>query len=181
MKFHSTPLKGVYLIESEQLADERGFFARTWCRKEAESLNLNSHIEQCSVSFNKQRGTLRGLHYQREPYAETKLVRCTVGAIYDVVVDLRQDSATYGKWIAYELSAMNRRQLYIPQGCAHGFQTLMDDTEVYYQISMEYHPEAACGIRWNDPSLNIPWPEKISNISIRDSKLPLLACATEQT
>ena len=135
MKFIETELKGAFLINPEPLEDERGFFARTWCRKEFEQHGLNPDWVQCNISYNKRKGTLRGMHYQIAPYAEAKLVRCTMGAIYDVIIDLRPDSKTYRQWISAELSAENRKMIYIPQGFAHGFQTLVDNTEVFYQMS----------------------------------------------
>jgi dTDP-4-dehydrorhamnose 3,5-epimerase len=156
--FVETKLAGVYIIELEKLEDERGFFARTFCQKEFEAHGLNPRVAQCSTSFNKRKGTLRGLHYQVAPYCEVKAVRCTAGAIYDVAVDLRPDSPTYKQWMAVELTEDNRRALYIPAGCAHGFQALVDDAEVYYQISEFYHPEAAKGIRWDDPAFGVQWP-----------------------
>jgi len=141
------------------MEDGRGFFARTFCQHEFEAHGLNPRVVQCSTSFNKKKGTLRGMHYQVEPYAEVKVVRCTAGAVYDVAVDLRRDSPTFKQWVAVELTADNRRMFYIPAGFAHGFQTLVDNAEVYYQISEVYSPEAAKGIRWNDPALGILWPE----------------------
>lgn len=158
MVFVETKLKGVFIIEPERREDERGFFARTFCQREFEAHGVDARVAQCSVSFNKRKGTLRGLHYQIAPHAESKLVRCTRGAIYDVAVDLRLDSPTFKQWAAVELSADNRKALYIPAGCAHGFQTLVDDTEVYYQISEVYHPESARGVRWDDPAFGIKWP-----------------------
>ncbi len=159
MVFVETKLKGVYIIEVEKIEDERGFFARTFCQHEFEAHGLNSRVVQCSTSFNKKKGTLRGMHYQVAPYAEVKFVRCTAGAIYDVALDLRPDSLTYRRWIAVELTQDNRRALYIPAGCAHGFQTLVDNAEVYYQISEFYHPEFARGVRWDDSAFGIVWPE----------------------
>lgn len=158
MIFQETKIPGVFLIETERLSDERGFFARTWCRAVFLAHGLNPDLVQCSVSFNTLRGTLRGMHYQKAPYSEDKLVRCTRGAIYDVVLDLRKDSSTYQQWIAAELSADNLRMLYIPKGCAHGFQTLKDQTEVFYAISESYHPEASSGYRYDDPAFQIVWP-----------------------
>lgn len=158
MVFVETKLPGVYIIEVEKREDERGFFARTFCPQEFEAHGLNPRVAQCSISFNKKKGTLRGMHYQVAPFAETKLVRCTSGAIYDVAVDLRPDSLTHKQWVAVELTEDNRRAIYIPPGCAHGFQTLVDDTEVYYQISELYHPEASTGVRWDDPAFGVEWP-----------------------
>jgi dTDP-4-dehydrorhamnose 3,5-epimerase len=158
LKFLPTPLAGAYLIELEQLDDERGFFARSFCQNEFKAHGLDPVVAQCNVSFNRKRGTLRGLHYQAEPHAEAKLVRCTRGAIWDVIVDLRKASPTARKWHAVELTAENRRALYMPAGFAHGFQTLADDTEVLYQMSEFYHHESARGVRWNDPAFGIAWP-----------------------
>jgi dTDP-4-dehydrorhamnose 3,5-epimerase len=159
VRFQELPLPGAFLIEPERKADERGFFARTWCRREFAAHGIRADWVQCNVSFNKRRGTLRGLHYQLPPWGEPKLVRCTLGALYDVLVDLRPGSPHYGKWAAAELTAENRRMLYVPEGFAHGFQTLADDTEVFYQMGAYYHPEAARGLRWDDPALAIAWPD----------------------
>jgi dTDP-4-dehydrorhamnose 3,5-epimerase len=172
MIFRSTPVQGVFAAEPETHGDERGFFARSWCRREFGEKGLNPCIAQCSISFNYRRGTLRGLHYQVAPHAEAKLVRCTRGALYDVALDLRRDSETFGRWTAAELTAENRRALYIPEGCAHGFLTLEDNTEVLYQISEFHHPEAARGVRWNDPAFGIVWPGEITVISERDRTYP---------
>ena len=157
MKFSPTVLAGACIIDIEPVPDERGFFARSWCREEFARHGLNPDLAQCSISFNKKRGTLRGMHYQAKPHEETKVVRCTRGAIYDVILDLRPESPTFRKWIAVELSADNRRMLYIPAGLAHGFQSLTDDAEVFYQISTPYHPESARGVRWDDPAFGIEW------------------------
>jgi len=156
--FSETQLKGVYLIDPENVRDERGFFARTFCQEEFKAHGLNPHIAQCSTSFNRKKGTLRGMHYQAAPCEEAKLVRCISGAIYDVALDLRPESPTFKRWVAVELSAENRKMLYIPEGCAHGFQTLVDNTEVFYQISEFYRPETARGVRWDDPAFGIKWP-----------------------
>lgn len=173
MIFKQTKLKGAYLIEMEALEDSRGFFARTFCREEFEKHGLTPQVAQCNLSFNRKRGTLRGIHYQVAPHEEAKLVICLAGSIYDVIVDLRADSPTYGEWIALELSARDHcRMLYIPQGFAHGFQTLEDDSEVFYQISEFYAPEYARGIRWNDPTLRIQWPEPHPILSKRDMSHP---------
>ena len=172
MKFSPTALVGAYVIDIEPVADERGFFVRSWCREEFARHGLNPDLAQCSISFNKKRGTLRGMHYQAKPHEETKVVRCTRGAIYDVIVDLRPESSTFRKWIAVELSADNRRMLYIPAGLAHGFQSLTDDTEVFYQISAPYHPESACGVRWDDPAFGIEWPVMERVISDKDRQYP---------
>ncbi|MBX7221895.1 MAG: dTDP-4-dehydrorhamnose 3,5-epimerase [Blastocatellia bacterium] len=172
MIFRETKLAGVFLIELEPHADERGFFARSFCRSEFAAKGLNPNLVQCNISYNRQRGTLRGIHFQAEPYPEAKLVRCTAGALFDVVVDLRPDSPTFKTWYGVELSAANRLMLYIPPGCGHGFQSLADDTEVFYQMSEMYHPEAARGVRWNDPVLGIVWPLAEPVISQRDQTLP---------
>ena len=172
MKFSPTALAGACIIDIEPVPDERGFFARNWCREEFARHGLNPDLAQCSISFNKKRGTLRGMHYQAKPHEETKVVRCTRGAIYDVIVDLRPASPTFRKWIAVELSADNRRMLYIPVGLAHGFQSLTDDTEVFYQISAPYHPESARGVRWDDPAFGIEWPVAERVISDKDRQYP---------
>jgi dTDP-4-dehydrorhamnose 3,5-epimerase len=157
--FVETKLKGVYIIEVEKREDERGFFARTFCQHEFEAHGLNPRIAQCGVSFNQRKGTLRGMHYQVAPYEETKLVRCTRGAVYDVAVDLRRNSPTFKQWVAVELTADNRRLFYLPKSVAHGFQTLIDDAEVFYQISEFYDPKSTRGLRWNDPAFGIVWPD----------------------
>lgn len=172
MIFYETKLKGAFIIELERQEDARGFFARTWCSQEFKARGLKADLAQGSLSFNKQKGTIRGMHYQRAPWQEIKLVRCTRGAIYDVLVDLRRNSATFKHWVAEELTAENHRMFYIPEGMAHGFQTLGDDTEVYYQISPAYHPEAAAGVRWNDPAFGITWPLHDIIISDRDRQFP---------
>ena len=172
MRFIQTPLAGVILIEQERHSDERGFFARTWCAEEFARHGLDTSIAQCSVSFNPHRGTLRGLHYQAPPSAEVKVVRCTRGAIFDVVADLRPDSPTFGQWVGYELSAENGRAVYVPRGFGHGFITLMDATEVSYQISVPFAPDAARGIRWDDPFLDVAWPLPVRVISARDAHYP---------
>ncbi|MGH9395763.1 MAG: dTDP-4-dehydrorhamnose 3,5-epimerase [Terriglobia bacterium] len=177
MVFTETKLKGAFIIEPERREDERGFFARTFCQREFEAHGLNPRVVQCSVSYNKKEGTLRGIHYQIPPHAETKLVRCIQGAIYDVIVDLRRESLTFKQWIAVELSAVNRKMLYVPDGVGHGFQTLEDSSEVFYQMSEFYDPECARGVRWNDPVFAIQWPvaEGII-ISDRDSHYPDYQC-----
>jgi dTDP-4-dehydrorhamnose 3,5-epimerase len=174
MIFRETSLPGVWVIEPERLGDERGFFARTWCRREFEARGLNPDAVQCNVSWNARRGSVRGLHYQAPPHAEAKLVRCTRGAIWDVAVDLRPESATFKRWTAVELTADNRLALYVPEGCAHGFQTLADDTEVFYQMSALHQPSAERGVRWDDPALAIPWPIASVTLSERDRALPVL-------
>lgn len=169
MLFRETKLKGVYVIEPQPLEDDRGFFARTFCREEFAKYGLNPQVAQCSISYNRKKGTLRGMHYQVAPREEAKLVSCVSGAIYDVIVDLRADSATYCEWLAVELNARgHRRMIYIPEGFAHGFQTLEDDSEVFYQMSEVYAPEYARGIRWNDPAFAIRWPEDQRILSDRD-------------
>ncbi|MCF6147978.1 MAG: dTDP-4-dehydrorhamnose 3,5-epimerase [Candidatus Kuenenia sp.] len=168
MIFTETKLKGAFIIEPERLEDERGFFARTWCKREFKKQGLNPELVQCNISFNKKKGTLRGMHYQEAPHEEAKLVRCTMGAIYDVIIDIRPDSQTYKKWFSVELTVENRKMLYIPEGFAHGFLTLEDNTEVFYQMSEFYAPEHAKGIKWNDPAFNIHWPIEISIISDKD-------------
>ncbi|HIE01039.1 MAG TPA: dTDP-4-dehydrorhamnose 3,5-epimerase [Thiotrichaceae bacterium] len=170
MKFIETELKGAYLIELEPIEDERGFFARSWCQKEFIEHNLNPNLVQCNLSFNHKRCTLRGMHYQEKPHEEAKLIRCTRGAIYDVIIDLRQQSLTFKQWVAVELTAENRKMLYVPEGMAHGFQTLQDNTDVFYQMSQFYHPECARGLRWDDPAFQIDWPEKKPIISVKDSQ-----------
>ena len=168
-----TLLNGTYVIEPERLEDERGFFARTWCQREFQNYGLNLTIVQCSVSFNRRKGTLRGMHYQAAPKAEAKVVRCTRGAIYDVIVDIRPGSATFKKWVATELTAENHRMHYIPEGLAHGFQTLEDETEVFYEISEFHAPECARGFRWDDPVFDIDWPPASERIiSDRDRNFP---------
>jgi len=174
MIYHYTPIPGAFLIEAERHEDSRGWFSRTYCAEEFSDMGLETSFAQCSSSFNEMRGTLRGLHYQTVPYSETKLVRCVRGAIFDVVVDIRPDSATFGKWIAAELSGADGSMLYIPKGCAHGFQTLAPNTEIFYQISTPYKAEHCSGIRWNDPGLDIDWPLANPIISERDSELPIL-------
>ncbi|AFY80282.1 dTDP-4-dehydrorhamnose 3,5-epimerase [Oscillatoria acuminata] len=170
MIFRETNLEGAWIIEPELLTDNRGFFARTWCQQEFEDQGLNSALVQCNISFNSKAGTLRGMHYQIPPHGETKLVRCTQGAIYDVLIDMRPQSPTFSQWIGVELTAENHRMLYIPDGFAHGFQTLVDHTEVFYQMSEFYHPESARGVRWNDPAFGIKWPTANSLIiSDKDS------------
>ncbi|SMD13493.1 dTDP-4-dehydrorhamnose 3,5-epimerase [Sporomusa malonica] len=163
MIFTETGISGAYCIDLELIKDNRGFFARMWCEKEFKEHGLNSNLVQCNLSYNISRGTLRGMHYQSAPYEEAKLVTCIAGSIYDVILDLRRDSPTFRQWKAFELSASNYRMLYIPEGVAHGFQTLQDDTCVFYQLSDFYHPEAAWGVRWDDPSFGMEWPitEKI--------------------
>src|SRR5215467_5850943 len=158
MIFSATRLNGAWLIDIEPREDERGFFARTWCRQQLAAQHLDAEIAQESISYNRYRGTVRGLHFQHPPHEETKIVRCTSGAIFDVIVDLRRSSPTYLLWQGFELTADNRRALYIPKGLAHGFQTLTNVAEVSYQISAFYAPEAAGGYRYDDPAFGIAWP-----------------------
>lgn len=172
MIFTETKLSGAYVIELEPLADSRGFFARTFCRKEFEAHGIDTHVEQCDISFNKRRGTLRGMHYQVAPFAEPKLVRCTAGSIYDVIIDLRSSSPTFKQHFAVELSAEDRKMLFIPVGFAHGFQTLCDNVEVFYQMGQAFSAEHARGVRWNDPAFGIQWPEDERIIIERDRNYP---------
>jgi dTDP-4-dehydrorhamnose 3,5-epimerase len=172
MTFHETKLPGVFEIHLEPKPDERGFFARSWCQKEFESHGLNPKLVQCSVSFNTRKGTLRGIHYQAAPFAEAKVVRCTMGAIYDVVLDLRPQSPTFKEWIGMRLTAMNRHMLYVPEGCGHGFLTLEDQTEIFYQMSEFYDASSARGVRWDDPAFRIAWLGEVDAISERDRTYP---------
>jgi dTDP-4-dehydrorhamnose 3,5-epimerase len=172
MIFLETKLAGVVEIEMELHRDERGSFARSWCEREFQEHGLNPRVVQCNISVNDRKGTLRGVHYQAAPDQEAKLVRCTKGSLYDVAVDLRPRSATFMQWVGTELTATNRRALFIPEGCAHGFLTLEDETEAFYQMSEFYHPEAARGVRWNDPAFGIVWPGTVEVISERDRSLP---------
>lgn len=172
MQLRETIISGAFLIEPERCEDERGFFARTWCRREFEEHGLDVRLVQCSISYNRTAGTLRGMHFQREPHAEAKLVRCTAGAIHDVILDLRPSSSTYLSWISVELTAANRLALYVPAGLAHGFQTLVDDTEVFYQISEFYRPESADGVRWDDAAFRIRWPLPHPILSAKDKQYP---------
>ncbi len=172
MIFRETKLPGVFEIQLELKTDERGFFARTWCQREFEAQGLNTKLVQCSISFNARKGTLRGMHYQAAPHAETKLVRCTRGAMYDVVVDLRPDSPKFKDSIAVILTAEKRNTIYVPEGCAHGFLTLEDDTEVFYQMSEFHNEQAARGFRFDDPTFRLSWPERVQVISERDLNYP---------
>ncbi len=172
MLFLPTALPGVFVLEPERREDERGFFARTWCQREFAARGLNARLVQCSMSFSKRRGTLRGLHYQAAPFQEARLVRCPRGAIFDVVLDLRPGSPTRLQHVAVVLSAENARQVYVPEGCAHGFQTLADDTEVFYQMSEFHAPEHARGVRWDAPRFGIAWPDDERTISERDRAYP---------
>jgi dTDP-4-dehydrorhamnose 3,5-epimerase len=175
MRFTETKVAGAFLIEPEPIADERGFFARTWCREEFADHGLTAELAQANISFNHRKGTLRGLHYQAAPHAEAKLVRVTRGAIWDLALDLRRDSPTYLAWFGAELSDANRHMLYVPEGCAHGFLTLTDDAEVAYQMSAPYAPEAARGVRFDDPAFGIEWPGEVVVINQRDRSYPDVA------
>ncbi len=177
MRFTPTPLDGAWIVSLDPHADERGHFARTFCEREFAARRLNTHWPQSSLSHNARRGTLRGLHWQTAPHEETKLIRCTRGAVLDVIVDLRASSPTFRRWFSLELTADNGTQLYVPAGFAHGFQTLEDHSELHYQISEFYQPGLARGIRWKDPTLGIAWPIADPILSPRDAALPLLADA----
>ncbi|MEM6792811.1 MAG: dTDP-4-dehydrorhamnose 3,5-epimerase [Acidobacteriota bacterium] len=172
MIFHTLEIPGAFLIEPVKKADRRGFFARTYCRLELEERGLDPTLVQCNVSVNAKKGTVRGMHWQAEPYEEIKMVRATAGAIHDVVLDLRPDSPTFLQHASAVLTRENRHALYIPAGCAHGFQSLEDDTEVFYQMSEFYYPDHARGARWNDPAFEISWPLPISEISPKDESFP---------
>lgn len=169
MIFVEADLKGAYLIEPEPFTDERGFFSRIWCEKEFAENGLVAEIKQTNISYNHRAGTLRGMHYQVDPYQEIKIIRCTRGAIYDVIIDLRRNSPTFGRWYGVELNEDNHRMLYVPKDFAHGYQTLADDTEVTYQVSQYYTPGAEEGIRWDDPQFRIAWPMPVSVISSKDA------------
>jgi dTDP-4-dehydrorhamnose 3,5-epimerase len=173
MIFTETELGGAYVIDLEPREDERGFFARAWCADEFAERGLTTRVAQSNVSFNRRQGTVRGMHYQAAPHAEAKLVRCTRGAIFDVIVDLRADSPTYKRWAGVELSADNHRALYVPEGFAHGYQTLVPETETFYQVSEFYAPAAERGVRWNDPAFAIDWPDPGSAfLSEKDAAWP---------
>jgi dTDP-4-dehydrorhamnose 3,5-epimerase len=171
--FTETPLAGAFIIEPEPRADARGFFARIWCQEEFATQGLETRLVQCSISYNPRAGTLRGMHYQADPYPEVKVIRCVRGAIFDVIIDLRRDSSTFAQHFAIVLSSTNRTALYVPGGLAHGFQTLVDDTEVMYQMSEFYRPTFARGVRWNDPAFGIKWPPAdVRVIAERDAAYP---------
>ena len=172
MVLEETTVPGAFQIHLQPQYDERGFFARSWCQREFESNGLNPNLVQCSISYNARKGTLRGMHYQAAPYAESKLVRCTKGTIYDVVLDMRPQSSTFKRWVAMVLTSEKRNMVYIPEGCAHGFLTLEDSTEVFYQMSQFYNPDSARGVRWDDPAFRIAWPAKGEVISDRDRTYP---------
>ncbi len=174
MIFSETKLKGSFIIEIEKLEDDRGFFARTWDREKFEELNLDTKLSQFSISFNEKIGTLRGMHYQIEPFQEVKIVRCTKGRLFDVIIDLRKNSKTFMNWIGVELNSQNYKMIYIPEGFAHGFQTLENNSEIFYQISKSHNPISSRGIRWDDPKINIKWPINQPIISKNDSSLKFL-------
>ena len=172
MVFLKTKLDGAFIIELEKIEDKRGFFARSWCREEFRAHELSPELVQCNISFNKKKGTLRGMHSQVSPFEEAKLVRCTMGKIYNVIIDLRPESPTFKQHIAVVLSAENRKMIYVPKGFANGFQTLSDNTEVFYQMSETYNPEYHWGVRWNDPVFKIRWPIDKSIMLERDQNYP---------
>lgn len=172
MIFTETSLKGAFVIEIKKLEDERGFFGRSWCKKEMEDHGLNGNVVQANTSLSKKKGTMRGFHFQRHPHEETKLIRCTRGAIYDVIVDLRKDSPTYLQWFGIELTEDNYKMVYIPENFAHGFLTLTDNAEVYYLVTNPYTPNAEGGIRHDDPALNINWPIPVTVVSEKDQSHP---------
>ena len=169
MIFTQTILKNAYVIELEKREDHRGFFARTWDKKEFEEYNLNSNLVQCNVSFSKKCGTLRGMHYQKKPFEESKVIRCVKGKIFDVIIDLRSSSSTFKKWFGVELTEENYKMLYVPEGFAHGFQTLEDNSEIIYQVSEFYTPNSELGIHWNDHAFNITWPIEEKIITEKDN------------
>lgn len=172
MKFIETRISGAYILEIDRFVDERGFVAYAWTEREFRDRGLNPKLVQMIVSYSARKGTLRGMHFQTAPFAQSKLVRCTQGAIYDVAIDLRPESPTFKEWAATELTADNHRMFYVPQGCAHGFQTLQDHTEVFYQMSNEYAPDYAGGVRWDDPAFGVEWPEDSRTINARDQDYP---------
>lgn len=172
MRFIETPLKGAFVIEPDRIEDERGYFARSYCQSEFSKQGINLDIKQCNISFNKDKGTLRGMHYQEKPHEEAKLVRCSRGAIYDVIIDLRADSSTFKQWFSIELNQESNKMLYIPEGFAHGFQTLQDNSEVFYEMFESYYPELARGVRWDDPVFGITWPDDQRVISDKDASYP---------
>ncbi len=172
MKFSATPIAGAFVVDIERMDDERGFFARTFCRDEFAARGLRSSFVQCNLSSNPRKGTLRGMHFQAKPREEAKLVCCTRGAAYDVIVDLRRESSSFRQWAAFELSAQNRRMLYIPEGLAHGFQALEDHTDLFYLMSESYQEDLARGVRWNDPAFAIRWPLGAPILSPRDAAYP---------
>jgi dTDP-4-dehydrorhamnose 3,5-epimerase len=174
LRFTATTLPGVWLIELEQRQDERGYLVRTYCETEFADHGLKTQWPQCNLTLTKRRGMIRGMHYQAEPKPEIKLIRCAAGAVFDVLVDVRKDSPTFGKWEGFELTAENQHTLYVPGGIAHGFQCLIENSQVFYQMSEFYFPELARGVRWNDPKVGIQWPIAEPSLSERDKNLPLL-------
>jgi dTDP-4-dehydrorhamnose 3,5-epimerase len=172
VKIFSAPIPDIKIIELDKLEDERGYFARTWCQRELAEEGVTMDIAQCNLSYNEKAGTMRGMHYQIPPHAEMKIVSCIRGRIFDVAIDLRPDSSTYTQYFGIELSAENKKQLLIPQGFAHGFLTLVDQTEIYYLMSAFYHPEASRGLRWNDPSFAVNWPANVVHVKQRDNTYP---------
>ena len=172
MIFTAARLKGAFVLEPERREDDRGFFARTFCQHEFKAHGLNPQVVQCNIAYNLKRGTLRGMHFQNPPFQEAKLVRCTKGAIYDVILDLRSDSETYMQWVSAELTEENHKMFYVPEGFAHGYQTLSEPAEVIYQVSQFYAPESASGVRHNDPAFGIRWPLEVTAISELDKKWP---------
>jgi dTDP-4-dehydrorhamnose 3,5-epimerase len=181
VKFTETFLPGAYVVEREPIQDERGHFSRLWCREEFRTHGLNAAVEQISITFNRKQGTLRGMHYQASPHEEVKVVRCTRGAIYDVLLDLRTDSPTFCRWFAVELAPDDGKMVYVPAGFAHGYQTLADHSEVFYQISEAYRPDLARGVRWNDPAFRIEWPISDPILSARDCNFPDFAESLERS
>lgn len=180
MIFQKTIIEGAWLVELNRLGDDRGFFARTWCREEFENRGITVDLRQANMSFSAKAGTLRGMHFQYGEDAEMKLVRCVRGAIFDVVLDLRKGSPTFGRWEGVELTAENRRMLVVPEGCAHGFQTLVGDSEVFYLVSAAYAPESEGGVRWDDPAFGIKWPLPVSEISAKDAAHPDLRTGVDE-
>jgi dTDP-4-dehydrorhamnose 3,5-epimerase len=172
VRFETTPLPGAWLVELDPVRDERGFFARAWCRSEFEAHGLEGRLVQANVSYNRVAGTLRGLHYQTAPHEETKLIRCTRGALYSVIVDVRSGSPTRGKWFGVELTAENRRAIYVPRGFAHGYLALTDHAEAFYQVSEYYAPSSERGIRYDDPAIGIHWPGEVRVVSLKDRSWP---------
>lgn len=172
MKFTETSLKGAYVIEVDKIGDERGFFTRIWCEDELKNYDLNTNIVQSNMSLSKRRGTIRGLHFQKSPFQETKFVRCTKGSVYDVIIDLRPDSTTYKKWFGVKLTENNHKMIYVPENFAHGFLTLEDNSEVYYLVTQYYNNDSEIGVRWNDPTFNIKWPIEITEVSEKDNNHP---------
>ncbi|WP_166268439.1 dTDP-4-dehydrorhamnose 3,5-epimerase family protein [Marinobacter caseinilyticus] len=172
MKFSETPIQGAFVIDVNRIGDERGFFGRLWCEKEFNDMGLVADIRQSNIGVSAKAGTLRGLHLQSAPHGEVKVLRCPRGAIFDVIVDLRPESGTFKSWYGVELNAHNGSMIYVPEGCATGYQTLVDDTEIYYHTSQFYHPESATGVRYNDPNFGIRWPLDVSVISENDTCWP---------